>query len=131
MVQFDFRKGTEAVLYIVQRVHIVADVWAIVYLAEKKHLELHGRTVYSDTYLRLEQGPVEVFSLGMLSQSRCDFSMAAADGHVEAQRGPQAVMPNLVATQKDEEGNLVYEFTLHPSLRDAIERVTGEPFHAN
>jgi DNA repair photolyase len=43
-------------------------------------------------------------------------------------RGPQAVMPNLVPTQKDEDGNLVYEFFLPPELRDAIEAVTGEPF---
>ncbi|NMC35309.1 MAG: hypothetical protein GYA36_23055 [Veillonellaceae bacterium] len=41
-------------------------------------------------------------------------------------RGPQAIVPNLIATHRDENGDAVYRFVLPENLREAVQRATGE-----
>lgn len=43
-----------------------------------------------------------------------------------AGRGPQAIVPNLIATHEDENGDAVYRFVLPEKLREAVHRATGE-----
>ena len=43
-----------------------------------------------------------------------------------AGRGPQAIVPNLIATHEDENGDAVYRFVLPQAIRDAVHRATGE-----
>jgi len=43
-----------------------------------------------------------------------------------AGRGPQSVMPNLVATHKDENDDAVYQFVLSEKMREAVYNATGD-----
>ena len=43
-----------------------------------------------------------------------------------AGRGPQAIVPNLIATHEDENGDAVYRFVLPENMREAVQKATGE-----
>ncbi len=43
-----------------------------------------------------------------------------------AGRGPQAIVPNLIATHEDENGDAVYRFVLPENMREAVYKATGE-----
>jgi len=40
--------------------------------------------------------------------------------------GPQAIIPNLIATHEDENGDAVYRFVLPEAIREAVFKATGE-----
>lgn len=73
--QFDERKGTEALAYIVSNWPGITVFYAskVLFFAEKKHLNTYGRPIVADTFVAMPNGPVPStlydFIRGNLGQS--------------------------------------------------------------
>jgi len=57
---FDREKALECVLYLASRVAQpgLHNISKLLYFADKRHLDLHGRLLYGDEYVAMEYGPV-------------------------------------------------------------------------
>jgi uncharacterized phage-associated protein len=61
LLEFDYKKATQAINYLAQREGGVIDklkLIKLIYLADRYHLRKYGRPIINDTYLAMPLGPV-------------------------------------------------------------------------
>lgn len=107
--QLDTGKGLEALVYAARRLPGKGHYWPlkVQYLADRHHLECHGRTVYGETHVAMPYGPVP--------QAAYNASRALAQGELICEFPMDAVR---TALRRDGEALV--------ALRDADTEVLGE-----
>jgi type I restriction enzyme, S subunit len=106
--QFDASKGLEALVYAARRLPHQGHYWSLKaqYVADRRHLERHGRTLYGETHVAMPFGPVP--------QAAFNASRALANGELICEFPMDAVR---AALRRDGEKLM--------ALRDADPNVLG------
>jgi len=78
---FDREKALECVLYLASNVDEpdLHRISKLLYFADKRHLELHGRLLYGDQYVAMQYGPVPSKIYGVLKGAGDAGSQGAGD----------------------------------------------------
>ena len=110
--QLDASKGLEALVYAVHRLSNKGHYWPlkVQYVADRRHLERHGRTLYGETHVAMPYGPVP--------QAAFNASRALANGELLCEFPMDAVR---AALRRDGEA-LVALRDADPVVLDADER---------
>lgn len=77
---FDVNKAIAAVAYLVEHTNeSMYPIMKMIYLADKLHLERHGRFIAGDHYAAMEQGPVPSCTYNMIKHVRGDDCLRDGD----------------------------------------------------
>lgn len=69
----DTRKTLEVILFVSEKEHDLRRIMKYLYFADKLHLELYGRFITGDYYVKMDQGPVPSGAYDIAKAARGDL----------------------------------------------------------